>query len=190
MAAVATRSRASSAVSHAEPQAEAHGHPCQAHAPADSSGQAGSASDASRESSQEPQTATSTAATTPSACSAEFSPKVQLAALPAHQPALLAALPGASDPSGPSPSAWSLREEHPVSTAGEGEVLIRTNHVGLNPFDWQAVDYKFGVGKEPKVMGRDGSGVVVQVGDNVDRFKVGDRVSNPIPVRSVLEDGS
>lgn len=92
--------------------------------------------------------------------------------MPATQPALLAALPSGEG------SAWSLREEHPVSKPGEGEVLVRTNYVGLNPFDWQAVDYKFGVGKEPKVVGRDGSGVVVQVGDGVDRFKVGDRVSS------------
>lgn len=129
----------------------------------------------SRESSPELRTSTSTAATTPSATSAEFSPKADADAsalpVPATQPALLAALPSAER------GAWSLREEHPVSAPGEGEVLVRTEYVGLNPFDWQAVDYKFGVGKDPKVVGRDGSGVVVQVGEGVDRFKAGDRVS-------------
>lgn len=93
------------------------------------------------------------------------------------QSALLASLPVADPETEAKPSAWELRDNHPVPTPGEGKVLVRNLYVGLNPFDWQGVDYKFGIGKEAKVMGRDGSGKVVQVGEGVDRFKAGDRVS-------------
>jgi NADPH:quinone reductase-like Zn-dependent oxidoreductase len=64
-----------------------------------------------------------------------------------------------------------------VPTLGEGQVLIKTSHVGLNPFDWQCLEYGLGVGPEGKVMGRDGAGVVVGTGIGVHRFSVGDRVS-------------
>jgi hypothetical protein len=73
---------------------------------------------------------------------------------------------------------WQLADSHPIPPVGPDQVLIRTLYVGLNPFDWQAVEYRFGIGHEAKAMGRDGAGVVVEMGSAVKRFKVGDRVSN------------
>ena len=74
-------------------------------------------------------------------------------------------------------SAWSYTLQHPIPVPATTQVLVKASHVGLNPFDWQAVAYKFGVTKVAKVIGRDGSGVVAEVGSDVKDFKVGDRVS-------------
>lgn len=89
----------------------------------------------------------------------------------AHHRALLARLA----PHGQ--STWQIAETHPTPTLGPGQVLVHTTHVALNPFDWQGVAFRYNVGPEAKVMGRDGSGVVVSIGDGVTRFKSGDRVS-------------
>ena len=78
-------------------------------------------------------------------------------------------------------SAWSYTLQHTIPVPSATEILVKTSHVGLNPFDWQAVAYKFGVTKVAKVIGRDGSGVVAEVGSEVQEFKVGDRVSLPMP---------
>ena len=77
---------------------------------------------------------------------------------------------------------WQFTAAHPVPSPSGHQVLVKTTHIGLNPFDWQSVAYKFGVTTDPKVMGRDGAGVVVQVGTQVTRFKEGDRVSGHIEV--------
>ncbi|KAK8854968.1 hypothetical protein IAR55_003708 [Kwoniella newhampshirensis] len=74
-------------------------------------------------------------------------------------------------------SAWKLAHSHPVPSALEDhQVLIETSYVALNPFDWQGVAFKYGIGEEAKVMGRDGAGVIVGLGDKVKRFQLGDRV--------------
>ena len=85
--------------------------------------------------------------------------------------ALLARLPL------PGQSAWQFTNTHPIPTLNSGQLRIKTTHVALNPFDWQMIAYKFGMGPEAKVMGRDGSGIVVEVGSKVGRFRAGDRVS-------------
>jgi D-arabinose 1-dehydrogenase-like Zn-dependent alcohol dehydrogenase len=90
---------------------------------------------------------------------------------PVSHRALLARVPLQGQP------AWQLVYAHPVPALGEGQVLIKTSHVGLNPFDWQCLEYGLGVGPEGKVMGRDGAGVVVGAGSGVHQFGVGDRVS-------------
>ncbi|KAF2001827.1 GroES-like protein [Amniculicola lignicola CBS 123094] len=56
------------------------------------------------------------------------------------------------------------------------EVLIRNHAVGLNPIDWKSVDWNFCLPTFPWVTGREMSGVVEQVGENVTEFKRGDRV--------------
>ncbi|WVQ99126.1 hypothetical protein IAU59_006258 [Kwoniella sp. CBS 9459] len=73
-------------------------------------------------------------------------------------------------------SAWELAHSRPHPTLGDNQVLIETSYVALNPFDWQGVAFKYGIGQEAKVMGRDGAGVIVDVGKKVKRFKLGDRV--------------
>jgi NADPH:quinone reductase-like Zn-dependent oxidoreductase len=94
---------------------------------------------------------------------------------PLSQRALLTCLPKNSE------SAWSHTLQHPVPVPSSTQILVKTSHVGLNPFDWQAVAYKLGLTEVAKVTGRDGSGVVVEVGANVKEFKVGDRVCLLIP---------
>ncbi|WVW82662.1 hypothetical protein I302_104673 [Kwoniella bestiolae CBS 10118] len=84
--------------------------------------------------------------------------------------ALLARIP----PKGQSP--WQLSHSHSLPTLGDHQVLIKTSYVALNPFDWQGVASKYGIGEEAKVMGRDGAGEIVGVGSEVKVFKPGDRV--------------
>ncbi|WVR07314.1 hypothetical protein IAU60_004355 [Kwoniella sp. DSM 27419] len=73
-------------------------------------------------------------------------------------------------------SAWELAHTRPHPTLADNQVLVETTYVALNPFDWQGVAFKYGISQEAKVMGRDGAGVIVDVGKGVERFKLGDRV--------------
>ena len=59
-----------------------------------------------------------------------------------------------------------------------GEIKVRLHVAGVNPFDWKIGD---GLLKErphvfPLVLGVDGAGVVSELGPNVSRFHIGDRV--------------
>lgn len=66
---------------------------------------------------------------------------------------------------------------HPVHIPAAGEVLVRVEAAGLNPVDWKVHDYDFMVDKYPAIIGSDGSGVIVALGESTDsKFKVGDRV--------------
>ena len=89
-----------------------------------------------------------------------------------HHRALLARLPAPGEK-----TAWQLVHAHPVPSLKHDQVRIRTTYVALNPYDWQGVEFKFGIGEEAKVMGRDGAGIVVDVGAGVTDFQIGDRVS-------------
>ncbi|KAF2705007.1 GroES-like protein [Pleomassaria siparia CBS 279.74] len=72
---------------------------------------------------------------------------------------------------------YLLDESFPVPEIQDGEeVLIRNHAVGLNPIDWKSVDWNFCIPTFPWVTGREMSGVVEQVGENVTEFKKGDRV--------------
>lgn len=71
---------------------------------------------------------------------------------------------------------WTVVHSRPFPTIGKTQVLVRNVAVGLNPFDWQSVQYGFGVGVDPKAMGRDGAGDVIAVGSEVREIRVGDRV--------------
>lgn len=67
----------------------------------------------------------------------------------------------------------------PEPEAGPGEVLVRISAAGLNPLDWRiadgmlrdAVPHSF-----PLVLGTDGAGEVVGLGQGVRRFAMGDAV--------------
>ena len=67
----------------------------------------------------------------------------------------------------------------PVPVAVPGELLVRVHFAGVNPFDWKIAD---GVleGHRPHVfpliLGVDAAGTVAKVGEEVDRFQVGDKV--------------
>ncbi|KAK7900301.1 hypothetical protein LTR67_004047 [Exophiala xenobiotica] len=66
----------------------------------------------------------------------------------------------------------------PHTRPGPDEVVIRTRAVAVNPIDHviQNNSLAYGHLKYPAILGFDVSGEVVEVGKNVTRFKVGDRV--------------
>ncbi|HYA70121.1 MAG TPA: NADP-dependent oxidoreductase [Thermoplasmata archaeon] len=69
--------------------------------------------------------------------------------------------------------------ELPSPSAAPGELLVRVEFAGVNPFDWKIADGLY-EGKRPHifplVLGVDASGTVEAVGSGVDRFQPGDRV--------------
>lgn len=71
-------------------------------------------------------------------------------------------------------------EEMPVPVIGPGEILVKVHASGIcgsDVLEWYRVK------KAPKVLGHEIAGEIVEVGEGVDRFKVGDRVfvSHHIP---------
>ncbi len=70
--------------------------------------------------------------------------------------------------------------ELPEREAKDGELRVRLEAAGVNPFDWKILDGIF-EGRRPHefplVAGVDGAGVVEAVGGSVRRLKVGDRVA-------------
>ncbi len=57
---------------------------------------------------------------------------------------------------------------------GVDQIIVRTSHVALNTYDWQT----FGSDESSdKILGRDGVGRVIAIGEHVRRLAVGDRVS-------------
>ncbi|TCD60724.1 hypothetical protein EIP91_009630 [Steccherinum ochraceum] len=90
-------------------------------------------------------------------------------ALPATQNALWIV-----SPKGP----WSVGLNG-VPTPGQGEVLIRIESTALNPVDWKEHDYDHFILRQleyPVILGTDSAGIVVAVGDSVQKVNVGDRV--------------
>ncbi|KAL4864554.1 chaperonin 10-like protein [Aspergillus spectabilis] len=71
---------------------------------------------------------------------------------------------------------YTLEPYHPVPIPGPDEVLIRCVAVSLNPVDWQSKAYNFGIPSFPWINGRDASGVIEHVGENVSEFAIGDAV--------------
>jgi hypothetical protein len=72
---------------------------------------------------------------------------------------------------------YEIREAYPFPSLNhEGEVIIQTKVVGLNPIDWKSVDYGFCLPEFPWITGREMAGVVEKVGSEVTNLKVGQRV--------------
>ena len=71
-------------------------------------------------------------------------------------------------------------QEAPYPTPGPNEIVVKNRAVAINPIDWvlqsQGTGMAFRWIKFPFVLGNDVAGEVVQIGDKVTRFKVGDRV--------------
>ncbi|KAI0351251.1 GroES-like protein [Trametes cingulata] len=63
-----------------------------------------------------------------------------------------------------------------VPQPGPGRILVRIEATALNPADWKIQMYGILVPKYPAVLGFDAAGTVVEVGDAVDEYVVGDRV--------------
>ncbi|KAL2851163.1 chaperonin 10-like protein [Aspergillus pseudoustus] len=71
---------------------------------------------------------------------------------------------------------YILEPYHPVPIPGPGEVPIRCVAVSLNPVDWLSKAYNFGITSLPWINGRDASGVIEAVGEDVADCRVGDVV--------------
>ncbi|KAJ5665798.1 uncharacterized protein N7477_008246 [Penicillium maclennaniae] len=71
-------------------------------------------------------------------------------------------------------------ESAPYTSPREGQIVVRNYATAINPVDWRLQDlgtslmYKWI--KYPCILGSDVAGVVVEVGSQVTRFKVGNRV--------------
>ncbi|KAH7532516.1 hypothetical protein FEM48_Zijuj04G0028500 [Ziziphus jujuba var. spinosa] len=83
---------------------------------------------------------------------------------------------------GKSSDVLKFDESFPVPEVKEDEVLIKVVAAALNPIDYKKI---FGLFKEhnpppPNVPGHDVAGVVVKVGSQVKKFKVGDEVYGDI----------
>ncbi len=63
-----------------------------------------------------------------------------------------------------------------VPSPGPDDVILRVEAAALNPLDWKIQDAGLFTTAFPTILGWDAAGVVVSVGSNVDRLKVGDRV--------------
>ncbi|KAF7179367.1 hypothetical protein CNMCM7691_008300 [Aspergillus felis] len=67
----------------------------------------------------------------------------------------------------------------PYTSPGPGQVVVKNTAVAINPFDW-ALQFigpvVAGYIKYPFIFGTDVAGEVVEVGPDVERFRVGDRV--------------
>ena len=72
---------------------------------------------------------------------------------------------------------WVLKNNQPVPTPGEGQVLVKIEATALNPVDWKIRELGWFVTEGyPVLIGTDIAGVVETVGKGVTNFAVGDRV--------------
>lgn len=70
-------------------------------------------------------------------------------------------------------------DDAPYTPPGPGQVVVKNTAVAINPFDWvlQFIGPALaGYIKYPFILGTDVAGEVVEVGPDVERFRVGDRV--------------
>lgn len=88
-------------------------------------------------------------------------------------------------------------DDAPVPAPGPGEVLVRVSAVALNPPDWYAREGFPGVPREmvppmelPMVLGTDVSGVVEEVGADVEGFSAGDEVFGLLRFPAAFQSGA
>ncbi|KAF7789619.1 hypothetical protein EIP86_000565 [Pleurotus ostreatoroseus] len=74
-------------------------------------------------------------------------------------------------------AAWAITEID-VPSPGEGEVLVRSEVVGLNPADWGMQKFDFLKLKYPAILGLEAVGTVVKLGEGVTSLAVGDVPAN------------
>ena len=64
----------------------------------------------------------------------------------------------------------------PEAKAGPGEVVVKNAYVAINPVDWKIQEYSPAFQNYPNILGRDIAGEIVEVGPDVSRLKIGQRV--------------
>ncbi|KIW09310.1 uncharacterized protein PV09_00225 [Verruconis gallopava] len=67
-------------------------------------------------------------------------------------------------------------ENVPLMKPEKNQILIKSAAVAINPVDWMVQDMGIIIQSYPIVLGEDVAGEVVEVGEEVSRFKPGDRV--------------
>ncbi len=69
-------------------------------------------------------------------------------------------------------------EESEVNALSQDEVLIEHSYVGLNFIDINQRNGTYPLKTLPSIMGMEGSGIIVETGPNVTKYKVGDKVTH------------
>lgn len=81
------------------------------------------------------------------------------------------------------PEVLELREV-PDPEPGPEQVLVQIYAAGVNPIDWKLRSWGIWEVRPPTILGYDIAGVVVQVGERVREFRVGDEVWGMTPLRT------
>lgn len=76
----------------------------------------------------------------------------------------------------PSKGAPLVVQTTDIPKPGPGELLVKVEAAALNPIDWQIQAFGLFIEKYPCILGSDGAGTVVEVGEGVTLFATGDRV--------------
>ncbi|KAK2593092.1 hypothetical protein QQS21_009222 [Conoideocrella luteorostrata] len=73
---------------------------------------------------------------------------------------------------------YDIIEGYPVpELQHDSEILVSNRAIGLNPIDWKAPDFNFGLPQLPYIAGRELAGTVAKVPSESSKWKVGDRVT-------------
>jgi NADPH:quinone reductase-like Zn-dependent oxidoreductase len=67
-------------------------------------------------------------------------------------------------------------EPAPNAKPGPGEVVIKNAYIAINPVDWKVQEYSPAFQTYPNILGRDVAGEIVEVGPDITRLTVGQRV--------------
>ena len=68
-------------------------------------------------------------------------------------------------------------DEHPMPTAGPGEIAVRTLALGICEGDLFHYRMRQEMGDEPLLLGHEGTGIVTDIGQGVNGLTIGDRVT-------------
>ena len=88
-----------------------------------------------------------------------------------------------------SPSGFKLEETYPMPKYSPNQVVIKVMAAAINPVDYKLIFAKIPFLRWlwPKTVGRDISGVIIESGSNVAKFKVGDRIYGK-PLTGALQE--
>ena len=81
-------------------------------------------------------------------------------------------------------AAWALKEKQrplvvdsaPYTPPPKDHVVVKVQDVAINPIDWIVQREAIFPLNYPNILGQDIAGEIVEVGENVEEFKIGQRV--------------